>query len=101
VDGVRRDFYFRQLRDWKMSVDIGLLRPKGLVIYGTVCAWALARSHARTGDRVAISSYLGESDAFDRALLKFAEVYAGLNERDHLVLSKAVADGEVTALTGV
>ena len=59
VDGQQRDFYFRQLRDWKGSVEIGSLLPAGLAIYARLCGWTLARAHARSGDRIAIGSYLG------------------------------------------
>ena len=101
ADGLERDFYFRQLKDWKFSLDIASLRPKGMVAYARACAWALARGHARTGDRIAIAAYLGDTDTFDHALLDFAKSYAGLNARDHLVLTDAVSSGRITAVTGV
>jgi uncharacterized protein (DUF2252 family) len=95
LDGVPRDFYFRQLWDWKASVDLDTILPRGLEIYGDVCGFLLARAHARSGDRVAIASYLGKSDAFERALLEFATAYADQNERDHAALRKAATEGRI------
>jgi uncharacterized protein (DUF2252 family) len=97
VDGVERDFYVRQLRDWKFSFPIERMRPSGMVAYAQACAWTLARAHARTGDRIAIAGYLGRSDRFDRAITDFAETYADVNERDHAALLQAVSDGLVEA----
>ena len=82
-DGVTRDFYLRQLRDWKGSFEIEGSIPPGLTKYAGVCALALARAHARSGDRIAIASYLGNGTTFDRAIAEFAEVYADQNERDY------------------
>jgi hypothetical protein len=101
IDGVDRDFYVRQLRDWKGSLEIADLRPDGLRIYGEVCAWCLARAHARSGDRFAIAGYLGSSPAFDHALADFGEAYADLTESDHAALAAAVAAGRVAATTDV
>jgi thiamine monophosphate kinase len=70
-------------------------------LYGRACAWALARAHARSGDRIAIAGYLGTSVVFDRAMADFAESYADQNEQDHRALSDAVASGRITAQTGV
>ncbi len=100
-DGARRDFYVRQLRDWKVSVDLDTLAPNGLAAYGVACGWTLARAHARSGDRIAIGAYLGASDTFDRAVSDFAARYADLNERDHQAHAAAVAAGKVIALEGV
>ena len=100
-DGRPRDFYIRQLRDWKFSIDIESLRPAGLQMYGELCGWTLARAHARSGDRIAIASYLGNSDVFDRAIAKFAAAYADQNERDHQGLVDAVKSGRITAEPGV
>jgi uncharacterized protein (DUF2252 family) len=100
-DGARRDFYVRQLRDWKVSVDLDTLLPNRLAAYGVACGWTLARAHARSGDRIAIGGYLGKNDTFDRALSEFAAHYADLNERDHQTLAGAVAAGKVVALEGV
>ena len=95
IDGIRRDFYFRQLLDWKGSVDVGAMIPEGLRMYGEVCAWTLARAHARSGDRIAISAYLGESDEFERAVTSFAELYADQMERDHATLVEAGRTGAI------
>jgi uncharacterized protein (DUF2252 family) len=100
TDGTERDYYGRQLRDWKGSAEIEELRPEGLEAYSQVCGRALARAHARTGDRVAIAAYLGASDRFDRAILEFAQAYAEQNERDYSALQDAVRDGRVVAQTG-
>src|SRR6266699_3397060 len=97
LDGLPRDFYVRQLRDWKFSVEIEALLPAGLRIYAALCGWTLARAHARSGDRIAIAAYLGGSDVFDRAITKFAAAYADQNERDYQSLVDAVASGRVTA----
>ncbi len=90
-----RHFYFRQLWDMKGSVDIAALRPEGLAFYGALCARVLARAHARSGDAVAISAYLGSQDTFDGAVADYAEAYADLNERDHAAYQAAVAEGRV------
>jgi hypothetical protein len=100
-DGQRRDFYIRQLRDGKGSIDPDRMVPDGAVDYARVCAQALALAHARSGDRVAISSYLGKSAAFDRALAAFAEAYADQNQRDYDALRAAVDSGRVTVEVGV
>jgi uncharacterized protein DUF2252 len=97
IDGVERDFYVRQLRDWKGAVEITELRPEGLTAYGGFCAWCLARAHARSGDRIAIAGYLGSSPAFAQAIADFAETYAEVNEGDHSQLAGAVAAGRVRA----
>jgi uncharacterized protein (DUF2252 family) len=101
LDGAVRDFYVRQLWDWKSSVDIETIRPDGLAAYAEACGWTLARAHARSGDRVAIAAYLGKSDIFDRAIAAFATAYADLNQRDHESLVQAVAAGRVSATEGV
>jgi uncharacterized protein (DUF2252 family) len=101
LDGLPRDFYVRQLRDWKFSVEIALLRPEGLQMYGALCGWTLARAHARSGDRIAIASYLGGTDVFDRAIAKFATAYADQNERDHQALIDAVKSGRIVAEQGL
>jgi uncharacterized protein (DUF2252 family) len=97
LDEQTRDFYVRQLRDMKLSIDINTLIPSGMIMYGQLCAWTLARAHARSGDRIAIASYLGGSEVFDKAIAQFAGTYADLNERDYDALVGAVASGRITA----
>ena len=82
LDGVERDFYVRQLWDWKVSVNLEVIEPAMMKIYAQMCGWTLARGHARSGDRVAIAAYLGSGDVFDRAIADFAAAYADQNERD-------------------
>ncbi|MEV5157755.1 DUF2252 domain-containing protein [Streptomyces sp. NPDC053728] len=96
-DGKRRDFYVRQLRDWKGIAEPEAMVPRGMGAFGELCGSTLARAHARSGDRVAIAAYLGRSDGFDRALERFAELYADQNERDHRALVDAVAAGRLPA----
>ncbi|HET8961414.1 DUF2252 domain-containing protein [Nocardioides sp.] len=83
LDGVNRDFYVRQLWDWKVSVDLARQDPATMAIYGQLCGWTLARGHARSGDRIAIAAYLGSGSAFDEAMGDFAATYADQTERDH------------------
>jgi hypothetical protein len=101
IDGVERDFYVRQLRDWKGSAEIDEMIPEGVKNYAELCGWTLARAHANSGDRIAIAAYLGRSDVFDRAIVAFAAKYADQNERDHAALLAAVESGRITAETGV
>jgi uncharacterized protein (DUF2252 family) len=101
VDGVERDFYIRQLWDWKTSADIATMRPESFPMYAHMCGWTLARAHARSGDSIAIGSYLGGGGEFDKALADFAERYADQNERDHQALVAAVESGRVQAVTDV
>jgi uncharacterized protein (DUF2252 family) len=101
LDGQSRDFYVRQLRDWKFSIEIAQLRPEGLQLYAGLCGWTLARAHARSGDRIAIATYLGGSDVFDKAIAKFATAYADQNERDYQALIDAVKSGRINAEPGL
>ncbi len=101
VDGVARDFYVRQLRDWKFSLDTATMVPSGVSTYGEVCGWTLARAHARSGDRIAIAAYLGSSETFDKAIAEFATQYADQNERDYAALDDAAKSGRVLAQRGV
>jgi hypothetical protein len=97
----KRDYYVRQLWDGKRSVDVDLLHPRGLEIYGALCGWTLARAHARSGDRIAIGAYLGGGTSFDEAIADFAEAYADQNERDYEELIAAVDAGEIAVERGV
>jgi predicted alpha/beta hydrolase len=74
-----------------------VILPDGLGVYAQLCGWTLARAHARSGDRIAIGSYIGASDVFAQALAGFATAYADQNEKDHEALVKAIADGSVPA----
>ena len=101
LDGKERDFYLRQLRDWKGSADVDTMAASLMAGYARICAATLARAHARSGDRIAIASYLGNSDTFDRAVGDFAKAYADQNERDYQALVDAVASGRLEAQTGL
>jgi len=95
IDQEQRDFYVRQLWDWKASADVERMTQDGLTVYGEICGWTLARAHARSGDRVAIGAYLGSGPTFDRALAEFAEAYADQNERDHAAVAEAADSGRI------
>jgi len=101
LDGKARDFYGRQLKDWKGAAAVEQMTPEGMSAYGRLCGWTLARAHARSGDRVAIAAYLGAGAAFERAVLGFAEAYAEQNTQDYERLVKAVASGRLDARTGL
>ena len=101
VDGVERDFYVRQLWDAKGSAQVELMEPPIMRAYASACGAELARAHARSGDAIAIASYLGNSETFDRALAQFAESYADQNDRDYKTLTKAADDGSIEVETGV
>ncbi|WP_405698926.1 DUF2252 domain-containing protein [Streptomyces sp. NBC_01383] len=96
-DGQERDFYVRQLRDWKGIADPSRQGPRTMEAFGEVCGATLARAHARSGDRIAIAAYLGRADVFDQAVARFAESYADQNERDHQALLDSVRAGRVSA----
>jgi uncharacterized protein (DUF2252 family) len=100
-DGVQRQFYLRQLWDGKGSAEIELMGPEGMAIYAELCGWTLARAHARSGDSIAISAYLGGGDRFDRAIADFANAYADQNEDDYATLTDAVGAGRIAVETGV
>ena len=95
IDGVERDFYVRQLHDWKGSAKVETMDPAMLAMYAELCGWTLARAHARSGDRIAIAAYLGDDDALPHALAEFAASYADLNERDFASFGEALASGEL------
>ena len=100
IDGAQRDFYVRQLRDWKGSVDTEQMIPEAMSVYGRLCAWTLARAHARSGDRIAIAAYLGTGKSFDNAIASFSETYADQNQRDYEALKQAAADGRIVVESG-
>jgi uncharacterized protein (DUF2252 family) len=100
-DGVERDFYVRQLRDWKGAALVDSMPPATMAFYARMCARAMVRAHARSGDRIAIASYLGSSSAFDESLVEFSESYADQNERDYDALVQAEKDGRITAQRGI
>ena len=100
-DGITRDFYFRQMWDWKLSADIETMRPEGLAVYVQMCGWVLALGHARSGDAIAISSYLGTSTRFDEAMCRFASAYADQNDKDHRALQQAIATNKVHAISDI
>jgi uncharacterized protein (DUF2252 family) len=101
LDGRARDFYVRQLKDWKGSAEIEQMVPKGMAAYGRLCGWTLARAHARSGDRIAIASYLGRGKSFERALVDFSAAYSEQNQRDYRALAEAVESGRIEAQTGL
>jgi uncharacterized protein (DUF2252 family) len=101
LDGQVRDFYLRQLRDWKGSADVDTMAASLMALYARVCGATLARAHARSGDRIAMAAYLGASDSFDRAIADFSAAYADQNERDYQALVDAVSSGRLEAQTGL
>jgi uncharacterized protein (DUF2252 family) len=101
MDGEKHDFYVRQLWDWKASMDLSTMSEAGLHAYTRACGWSMARTHARSGDRLAIAAYLRGGSSFDRAIARFSAAYADQNELDYQRLADAVAAGEVPAQRGV
>jgi uncharacterized protein (DUF2252 family) len=100
-DGADRDYYFRQLKDWKLSAPIERMVPSGMAVYARMCGWTLARAHACSGDRIALAAYLGDTGEFDHALAEFAETYADQNELDYAALQGAVNDGRAQSTTDI
>jgi len=100
-DGVNRDFYVRQLKDWKFSAAIEKMKPAGMKMYATMCGWTLARAHARSGDRIALASYLGRSSVFDHAIADFAEIYAKQTDQDFSDFQSAAKEGVVPYTTDI
>ena len=96
-----RYLYWRQLRDMKGSAEVESLTPPALGFYAGQCGWTLARAHARSGDPIAISAYMGKGDAFDKAIVDFSERYAEQNERDYRSFTDAVRTGRLEAIEGV
>ena len=101
LDGRTRDYYVRQFHDWKGGADVERMLVPGATVYARFCGATLARAHARWGDRIAIASYLGQGDTFDKAIAEFATAYADQNERDYEAFTAAVNSGRLTAQTGV
>jgi uncharacterized protein (DUF2252 family) len=101
LDGVSRDYYVRQFQDWKGSADVDSMLVPGATLYARICGATLARAHARWGDRIAIASYLGNGDSFDRAIAGFSAAYADQNEKDYEAFAAAVKSGRLTARTGL
>jgi Uncharacterized protein conserved in bacteria (DUF2252) len=98
--GEGRDYYWRQLRDMKGSAKVEGMSPDELAVYGRLCGWVLARAHARSGDRVQITAYLGRSERFEGAIADFAKGYADQTERDHAALCAALKSGRVAGHAG-
>ena len=98
---VKRHFYWRQLRDMKGSALVEAMAPLGLTFYARICGWTLARAHARSGDPVAISEYLGDDDEFDQSITDFSERYMDQNDQDFQDFVKAVRSGRLEALEGM
>jgi len=96
-----RQYYVRQLWDFKGRADLTKMNHRNLTYHGALCGWALARAHARTADAEPISGYLGRSDAFDEAVAAFAAAYAVVTERDHALLVEAIAAGRLPARSGI
>jgi len=101
IDGIERDYYIRQLRDWKGSLPPEEMLPEGMAIYGQLCGWTLARAHARSGDRIAIGAYLGGKDIFDQAIADFSAAYADLNDQDYAALRQAANSGRIPVQSGL
>ena len=101
IDGLKRDFYVRQLWDWKASADLETFSPKALGAYAQICGWTLARAHARSGDRIAIAAYLGSGTTFDEPIADFSAAYADQNEADYATFKAAVDSGRLQAQTGL
>jgi hypothetical protein len=98
---VRRNFYWRQLRDMKGSAVVEAMTPPALTFYAGICGWTLARAHARSGDPIAIAAYLGGGDEFDQSITGFCERYADQNEQDYQEFRKAIKSGRLEAAEGV
>jgi sugar/nucleoside kinase (ribokinase family) len=101
IDGQTRDFYLRQLRDMKGSAAVERMDPRGMTMYGQLCGWTLARAHARSGDRIALATYLNSDDEFPEAMVEYAEAYADQNERDYQAFLDAIKTGRLDAESGL
>jgi uncharacterized protein (DUF2252 family) len=100
-DGKVRDFYVRQLWDGKGSAQVESMTPTTMGLYARLCGWTLARAHARSGNRIAIASYLGKGESFEHAMSDFAEAYADQNEADYKEFEAAISNGRLKAVTGI
>ena len=100
-DGQLRDFYVRQLHDWKGSLEIEQMVPQGMSVYARMCGWTLAKAHARSGDRIALAAYLGNGATFDNAIVEFSRLYADLNDKDFAALQAAEASGRIKVISGL
>lgn len=100
-DGRPYNFYVRQMWDGKGAFDVEAMHESGWAGYAHLCAWTLARAHARTGDRIAIAGYMGGGSVFDKAIADFSAAYADQNQRDYEALKEAVESGRVAATLGV
>ena len=98
---VNRHFYWRQLRDMKGSIEVEAMQPIGLMFYARTCGWTMARAHARSGNPVAIATYLGDGNAFDKSITDFSQRYADQNEQDYEAFVKAIRSGRLQAVEGV
>ncbi|HUO47674.1 MAG TPA: DUF2252 family protein, partial [Acidimicrobiales bacterium] len=101
LDGNERDFYVRQLWDWKLSPDPANATPAAAIVYAQMCGATLARAHARSGDRIALAEYLGNKPVFDQAVVEFASAYADQNERDYAEFTQALDDGVLPVERGL
>jgi uncharacterized protein (DUF2252 family) len=101
IDGQERDYYVRQLHDWKGVTEVDEMSVTGATLYAQLCGATLARAHARWGDRIAIAAYLGKGEIFEQAIASFAFGYADQNERDHEALAHSVRSGRVPAEAGL
>jgi uncharacterized protein (DUF2252 family) len=95
IDGVWRDFYVRQMWDWKTSPDLEAMDHLAMGVYARVCGWTLARAHARSGNRYSIAAYLGSGRTFTRAMQQFADAYADQNQRDYEAFLRAIAEDRI------
>jgi hypothetical protein len=101
IDGKERDFYVRQLRDMKGSAVVEQMDPLGMTMYGQLCGWTLARAHARSGDPIALATYLGADDTFPEAMAVYAESYADQTEQDYAAFLEAIRSGRLQAESGL
>lgn len=99
ADGITRDFYVRQLHDWKGGIDPDTMTPRGAALYARICGETLARGHARSGDRLEVAGYLGRGRAFEEAICAFADTYADQNDRDFATFRDALTSGRLPSMS--